>query len=144
MVFLFVSLIVSFFHLKVWNSLSRIRLYATPWTIVHGILQIRILEWVAFPFSSGSYWPRNRTGVSCITGGIFTNWAMREALFPLTYIYLSDLLKILCIILYMMIVCSDLLPGQKSVNKYNFPWLPQCLVRSFCYFFCRQHRLDLK
>ena len=39
----------------------------------------RILEWVAYPFSSGSSWPRNWTGVSCIAGGFFTNWAMREA-----------------------------------------------------------------
>ena len=39
----------------------------------------RILEWVAYPFSSRSSQPRNRTGVSCITGGFFTNWAMREA-----------------------------------------------------------------
>ena len=41
--------------------------------IVHGILQARILEWVAFPFSRGSSQPRNRTGVSCIAGGFFTN-----------------------------------------------------------------------
>ena len=39
----------------------------------------RILEWVAYPFSSGSSWPRNPTGVSCISGRFFTNWAMREA-----------------------------------------------------------------
>ena len=39
----------------------------------------RILEWVAHPFSSGSSWPRNWTGVSCIAGGFFTNWAIREA-----------------------------------------------------------------
>ena len=38
----------------------------------------RILEWVAYPFSSGSSWPRNRTGVSCIADGLFTNWAIRE------------------------------------------------------------------
>ena len=42
---------------------------------VHGILQVRILEWVAFPFSSRFSWPRNQTGVSCIAGGFFTNWA---------------------------------------------------------------------
>ena len=35
----------------------------------------RILEWVAYPFSSRSSRPRNRTGVSCIAGGFFTNWA---------------------------------------------------------------------
>ena len=39
----------------------------------------RILEWVAYPFSSRSSQPRNRTGVSCIAGRFFTNWAIREA-----------------------------------------------------------------
>ena len=39
----------------------------------------RILEWVAYPFSSGSPQPRNQTRVPCITGGFFTNWAIREA-----------------------------------------------------------------
>ena len=39
----------------------------------------RILEWIAYPFSSGSFRPRNRTRVYYITGGFFTNWAMREA-----------------------------------------------------------------
>ena len=38
-----------------------------------------VLEWVAFSFSRGSSQPRNWTGVSCIAGGFFTNWAMREA-----------------------------------------------------------------
>ena len=41
----------------------------------------RILEWVAYPFSSRSSWPRNWTGVSCIAGGFFTNWAIREAMY---------------------------------------------------------------
>ena len=40
----------------------------------------RIREWVAYPFSSGSSRPGNRTGVSCLAGGFFTNWAIREAL----------------------------------------------------------------
>ena len=39
----------------------------------------RILEWVAYPFSSGSSQPRNQTGVSCIAGGCLINWAIREA-----------------------------------------------------------------
>ena len=46
---------------------------------VHGILQARILEWVAFPFSRGSSWSRNQTGVSCIVGGFLTSWGVREA-----------------------------------------------------------------
>jgi len=39
---------------------------------VHGILQAKILEWVAIPFSRGSYWPRAITHISCVAGGFFT------------------------------------------------------------------------
>ena len=46
---------------------------------VHGILQARILEWVAVPFSRESSQPWDRTQVSCIAGGFFTVWATREA-----------------------------------------------------------------
>ena len=46
---------------------------------VHGILQARILEWVAIPFSMESSWPKNWTQVSCISGRFFTHWATREA-----------------------------------------------------------------
>ena len=42
---------------------------------VHGILQARILEWVAFPFSRGSSQPRGWTQVSHTVGGFFTSWA---------------------------------------------------------------------
>ena len=45
---------------------------------VYGILQARMLEWVAIPFSRGSSQPRDRTWVSWITG-FFTIWATREA-----------------------------------------------------------------
>ena len=47
---------------------------------VHGILQARILEWAAFPFSRGSSQPRYRTQVSHIAGEFFISWATREAL----------------------------------------------------------------
>ena len=91
------------------KSLSRVWLLATPWTAahqappsmgfprqgywswvplpslldytVHGILQARILEWVAFPFSRGSSQPRDQTQVSLIAGRFFTSWATREALY---------------------------------------------------------------
>ena len=45
---------------------------------VHAILQARILEWVAFPFSRGSSWPRDQIQVSCIAGRFFTSWATRD------------------------------------------------------------------
>ena len=60
---------------KSWTWLSY-------WTeldyIIHGILQARILEWVAVPFSSAFSQPRDRTQVSHIAG-FFTSWATREA-----------------------------------------------------------------
>ena len=40
----------------------------------------RILEWVAYHFSSGSSWSRSLTRVSCIAGGFFTNWTTRQTL----------------------------------------------------------------
>ena len=40
---------------------------------VHGILQARILEWVAFPFSRGYSQPRDQTQVSYIAGRFFTS-----------------------------------------------------------------------
>ena len=43
-----------------------------PGSSVHGILQVRILESVAILFSSGSFWPRDQTQVSCIADGFFT------------------------------------------------------------------------
>ena len=46
---------------------------------IHGILQARILEWVAFSFSRGSSQPRDWTQVSHIAGRFFTSWATREA-----------------------------------------------------------------
>ena len=46
---------------------------------VHGILQARILQWVALPFSRGSSQPRDWTQVSHIAGRFFTSWATREA-----------------------------------------------------------------
>ena len=46
--------------------------------IVHGIFQVRILEWVAVPFSRGSSQPRDGTQVSHSAGGFFTSWATRK------------------------------------------------------------------
>ena len=40
--------------------------YSLPGSPVHGILQVRILEWVAIPFSRGFSQPRDQTLVSCI------------------------------------------------------------------------------
>ena len=60
-------------------------LFATPWTVARqaplstGILQARILEWVAMLSSRGSSQPRDHIQVSLIAGEFFTIWTTREA-----------------------------------------------------------------
>ena len=84
------SLLRAFCKYCGWSSTGvllgpvKVKVAQSCWTLcepvdytVLGILQARILEWVAIAFSRGSSWPRNRTGVSCITGRFFTIWAIR-------------------------------------------------------------------
>ena len=54
--------------------------YRLPGFSVYGILQARVLKWVAFSFSRGSSHPRDWSRVSCIIGRCFTIWATREVL----------------------------------------------------------------
>ena len=58
------------------KSLSHVWFFVTPPYM--GILQAKILEWVAVP-SRGSFLPRDQTEVSCIAGRFFTSWATKEA-----------------------------------------------------------------
>ena len=69
---------------EIMATYSSILAWRIPWTEEPGhcrqiLYQLshqrspRILEWVTYPFSSGSSQPRNQTGVSCIAGGFFTN-----------------------------------------------------------------------
>ena len=59
------------------KSLSHVQLFLTPSTVAHqaplsmGILQARILEWVAMPCSRESSQPRDQTQVSRTAGGFF-------------------------------------------------------------------------
>ena len=53
----------------------------------------KVLKWAAYLVSRGSSQPRNRTRISCLAGGFFTNWAIREALF---WVEWSELIKIKC------------------------------------------------
>ena len=78
-----------------------------PGSSAHGILQARILEWVAIPFSRGSFWPRGGTPLSAspspaLPGGPFTtsttwevnlqvNWGDRQADLPSFFFISSSL-----------------------------------------------------
>ena len=75
---------------------------ATPWTVARqaplsmGILQARILEWVAMPSSGGFSQPRDWTQVSHIAGRFFPSWATGEALNYLIHVQSSPVGQNLC------------------------------------------------
>ena len=52
-----------------------------PGSLSHGILQARILEWIAISFSRGSSQAKDQTQISCIAGRFFTVWIIKEAHF---------------------------------------------------------------
>ena len=56
-----------------------------PNGILHGILQARILEWVAVPFSRGSPQPRNQTQAFLIAGRFFTRFFTKCLVAPVKY-----------------------------------------------------------
>ena len=60
------------------KSLSHVQVFVTPWS-VHGILQARILEWVAFPSPGYLPNPGIEPRSTLIAGGFFTSWATKEA-----------------------------------------------------------------
>ena len=68
-------------------TLCRVRTVISPGSSVHGILQTRILEWVAISYSRGSSQPRDWTWVSHIAGRFFTLWAAGETPSPLGLAY---------------------------------------------------------
>ena len=98
-----------------WKLLSRVRLFVTPMdysppgSSVHGILQAKILEWIAVLFSRESPQPRDATQVSFIAGRFFTSWATR----CVTY------LALMCI----------------SVSNYHFVYF-KCIQSCVCVCVC--------
>ena len=89
--------------LQSWPTLCDPMDCSPPGSSVHGILQARILEWVAMPSSRGSSQSTDQTQVSCIAGRFFTIWATREAPYspysPLNFILKpcsSSLIPIIC------------------------------------------------
>ena len=57
---------------QLWPILCNSMDCSPPGSSVHGILQARVLEWIAIPFSRGSSQPRDQTQVSHILGRFFT------------------------------------------------------------------------
>ena len=75
----------------------------------------RILEWVAYPFSSRSSQPRNGTGISCIAGGFFTSWAIGKALSTGEDFITTDIN--LCWIALMFRICAFFCPQDDCIVR---------------------------
>ena len=78
----------------------------------------RILEWVACPFSRGSSWPRNWTRVSCIAGGFFSIWDIREAILLCSHLeMIYNLYYLFCNLKAFVLYFSSV--SSKNVQKCN-------------------------
>ena len=101
----------------------------------------RILEWVAYPFSKGSSWPRNQTRVSCIAGGFFTSWATSEA----TYQWNENHNFFISSVVYKWNVCN-LLRLAFSLNIMPLRSIQVFVCISNLFFFCSSvvlHCMDM-
>ena len=80
-----------------------------PGSSVHGILQARILDWVAIPSSRGSSWPTDWTQVSCTAVRFFTIWAIRKAHhLPMSFSKIFALFILIWRSLYMWVISTHI------------------------------------
>ena len=113
---------------KKWKSVNQSCLTlppmdcSPPGSSVHGILQARILEWVAILFSRGPSQPRDRTGVSCIAGRFFTSWATMNTNVTLFWLLVEILIGIL-LNLYINLERTGILTTS-GLLIYEFSLLP--------------------
>ena len=114
-----------------------------PGSSVHGMLQARILEWVAIPFSKRSFQPWDRTWVSYITGRFFTVWTIKHA--SNVYVrewmkkgsstetlcklhYLSDI-WVLGILMHLLLLSGSLQPPHINIISLTYSLLQIFLVQ---------------
>ena len=101
---------------SLWPGLD----YSPPGSSVHGILQARILEWVAIPLSRGSSQPRDWNLGSHIAGKCFIIWVTREAHVYISYIaYMYFICKYICF--YTAYVEKAMAP-HSSTLAWKIPW----------------------
>ena len=109
------------------QSLSHVWLFATPWTVL-GILQARILEWLAISSSKGSSPPRDRTCISrgsCIGRWIllfFTAWATWEAPLFWFFFFFNFIFKLYIIVLVLLNIKMN--PPQVCMCSPSWTLLP--------------------
>ena len=104
--------------------------HSPPGSFVHGILQARILKWVAIPFSRRSSWPRDWTWDSCIADGLFTIWVesimgliLSYKRFPLWWedhvimVWSSEIVYLWLLVAWEMMMMNTI--KKKIVNSIN-------------------------
>ena len=98
---------------------------------VHGILQARILEWVAYPFSRTSSWPRNWTRVSCIAGGFLPTELSGKPTLPASWE------------IYMQVKKQKLEPDmeQWTGSKLGKGWSRLYILTLLIYLICRVYHV---
>ena len=89
----------------------------------------RILEWVAYPFSSGSSQPRNQTRISCIVGRFFTSWATREA-HVRDHLILIYFIRIFSLKKFLMCIIQKWVVTWNDSEDYKIQELPAVLPHS--------------
>ena len=93
-----------------------------PGVFIHGILQAKILELVAIPFSGGPSWPRDQTWISCFAGRFFTIWATREALNLIILMFNITPYKVLCYVLSSFSRVQLFLTLRTIAHQLFCPW----------------------
>ena len=125
-----------------------------PMKVAQSILQDRILELVAVPFSRGSSQPGDQTRVSCIAGGFFTNWAARERspfFFLLCKLFLENQTQFLLIhcnnlrVFYACGLSSVILFGCADGQQVSFIASQSCVSRviGMCYVSSKVQQLQV-
>ena len=109
-----------------------------PDSSVHGILQARILEWIAILFSRGSSWSRDQTKISCIVGRFFTIWATREAQYSQLTMVSGEQWRDSAIHIYTSILSQTSFPSRlPHIMQDSVPHNVQAFTSlSFCVWFC--------
>ena len=115
-----------------WKLLSHVQLYDTmdcspPGSSVHGILQARILEWVAISFYKGSSQPRDWTCVFCLAGGLLHN---RQILYQMNH-QVSPIIGYVLVIYCTPNECTDFCWRNSDTVKTKtyiviFKLVPKC------------------
>ena len=104
-------------HVTLCNPMD----YSLPGSSVHGILQARILEWLAIPFSRGSSQSRDWSQVFGIAGRFFIVWATWEAkdIYDISITYIC-----VCVCVYISVQFTQFCPNFCDPMNHSMPGLP--------------------